>query len=207
MNEKLRVALFGSIYRGYFVLQELLHGELSDRLQAVGVASDDPTQSFVSPHKRVWQYEHTRSDETLVPHAAKKAGLEVYLGRIKTPEFYEMYEKKWRPDICFSSTFGQRIDERIFSFPKLGFFNSHPSFDDKWPSYPGPDPLTEMMKDGRPYFILTLHKVNELFDNGELIARSKKVWIPPNTSVPDLYKIVSPYAAELVKDYLKKILE
>lgn len=206
MNEKVRVALFGSFYRGYFVLQELLHGEMSDRLQVVGVASDDPTQTFVSPHKRFWQYEHKRTDETLVPNAAKQAGLEVYLGRVKTPEFYEIYEKRWRPDICFSSTFGQRINGRLFSFPKIGFFNSHPSFDDKWPSYPGPDPISEMIRDGKPYFVLTLHRVNEKFDNGEFVAHSKRMWIPPNTSIPDFYKIAAPYAGELITEYLKKIL-
>jgi methionyl-tRNA formyltransferase len=206
MKEKVRVALFGSHYRGYFVLQELLHGEMSDRLQLVGVASDDPTQTFVSPHKRLWQYEHTRSDETLVPDAAKQAGLEVYLGRVKTPEFYETYEKKWKPDICFSSTFGQRFDNRLISFPKFGFLNVHTS-GDTWPSYPGPDAVERMINDGKRYVILTLHKVNELFDNGEFIARSKKIWIPPNTSIPDLFKIAAPYNGELVTQYLKSVLE
>ncbi len=47
-QDRLRVAVFGSFYRGFYVLHELLEGVIKDRIQVVGVATDDPTQSYVA---------------------------------------------------------------------------------------------------------------------------------------------------------------
>ena len=80
-----RVALFGSFMGGYHVLKELLRGRLADRTTVVGVATDDPTQSFTHPHVRLWKYPHTRDDELLVPRFAQAHELPVYTGRVKSP--------------------------------------------------------------------------------------------------------------------------
>lgn len=203
MGKRLRLALFGSFYRGYYVLYKLLNGELKDIVEVVGVASDDPTQSFVSPTKRVWQYPHTMEEETLVSDLARSAGLEVFLGRVKTDEFYAIHEQSWRPDLCISATFGQLFNERIFAYPELGFFNLHPSFDDTWPSYPGGNPFAGMISDEKPYCVITMHRVNEKFDEGELVARTRRIAIPNGATVTDMHKITSPIAADLVRDVIK----
>ena len=52
---KVRVAVFGSFYRGYYVLNELLMGDIADQVEVVGVATDDPASTFISADKRVWQ--------------------------------------------------------------------------------------------------------------------------------------------------------
>ena len=206
MGKRLRIALFGSFYRGYYVLYELLNGELKDLVDVVGVASDDPKKSFVSPTKRVWQYPYTREEETLVPDLALSAGLEVFLGRVKTDEFYEIYEQSWKPDLCISSTFGQLFNERIFGYPGLGFFNLHPSFDDAWPSYPGGNPFAAMISDEKPYCVITMHRVNEKFDDGELVARTRRIAIPNGATVIDMHKITSPIVADLIRDFIKNYL-
>ncbi|MFC1787472.1 formyltransferase family protein [Halobacteriota archaeon] len=206
MGKRLRLALFGSFYRGYYVLYELLNGELKDIVEVVGVASDDPKQFFVSPSKRVWQYPHTREEETLVPDSARYAGLEVFLGRVKTDEFYAIYEQSWKPNLCISATFGQLFNERIFDYPDIGFLNLHPSFDDTWPSYSGGNPFSAMISDRKPHCVITIHRVNQKFDEGELVARTRRIAIPNVATVTDMHKITSPIAADLVKDVIKNYL-
>jgi hypothetical protein len=46
-NGVLRVAVFGSYYRGFYVLNELLFGPLRERVKVVGVATDDTGSSFI----------------------------------------------------------------------------------------------------------------------------------------------------------------
>jgi methionyl-tRNA formyltransferase len=203
-----RVAVFGSFYRGLHVLQALLHGTLSERVQVVGVATDDPTQPFVSPQKRVWQYPHERQEELMVRQCAEDAGIEVYQGRVKTPAFYALHEQSWRPDLCIMATFGQRIDHRLHRFPRLGFFNLHPCMDDGWPSrYVGGNPFDALVRDGHSQAVLALHHVDDGFDTGALVAYSERIDLPEQASVVDLHRLTAPVAAALATRELAKILD
>lgn len=199
----MRVVLFGSFYRGFFTLQELLHGPWSSALEVVGVATDNPSQRFVSPGKRVWQYPHAPEEESMVADLARKHAIDVYDGRVKSDEFYDLFENHWQPDICFTATFGQKINERLFSYPLKGFFNLHPCDDHGWPSkYVGGNPFQMLLDDGADYCVVALHRVNEAFDEGELMMFSDRIAIPPAVSVVDLHKITSPMAGLLVRKYL-----
>lgn len=206
--ERLRVAMFGSFYRGLHVLQALLTGELSSRVQVVGVATDDPAQPFVSPHKRVWQYPHERHEELMVRQCAEAAGIEVYQGRVKTPEFYALHEEVWRPDLCIMATFGQRIDARLHQFPRLGFFNLHPCIEDGWPSrYVGGNPFDALQQDGHRHAVVALHHVDDGFDTGALVAYSERIDIPEGASVVDLHRLTAPVAAALVTRELGQLID
>jgi methionyl-tRNA formyltransferase len=208
MPSRTRVALFGSFYRGYYVLKELLCGELKDFVTVTGVATDDPSQPFVSPQKRVWQYPHTEREETLVKRVAEREGIAVYNGRVKIPEFYDIFENRWMPDVCIMATFGQIINPRIFRFPRLGFYNLHPCFDDGWPSrYAGGNPFQALLNEGKEYAVIAMHRVDEGIDTGELIAISERIYFPEETNVVDLHKITSPYAAKFAARELKKIID
>lgn len=194
--QKLNIAVFGSFYRGYYVLDELLHGPLKEHFNVVGVASDDVSESFISSQVRVWQYPHLPDEELLVERRTNELGLPFYKGRVKSEFFYDMYEQQWAPDICISATFGQRIDARLFNFPRLGFFNIHPCIEDGWPSkYAGPNPFQALMDDGHNHTKAALHRVDDGFDTGELVAMSPRVAIPPSATVVDMHKISSPVFA------------
>lgn len=91
-TRRIRVAVFGSFYRGYYVLDELLHGPLNDLFSVVGVATDDVTQSFISAGVRVWQYPHRPWEETMVERHAQAHGVPVYKGRVKHDPFYQVFE-------------------------------------------------------------------------------------------------------------------
>ena len=204
----MKVAVFGSFYRGFYVLQELLDDALKSRVEVVGVATDDAASSHVSAQKRVWQYPHDPADETMVRDLALSHGIDVYEGRVNTAEFHARFEQKWRPDLCLMATFGQRVGERLFTFPPLGFFNFHPSDEESWPSrYAGGNPFRSLIDDGAIYCVITMHKVDAGFDTGEIVARSPRIFIPPRTTVVDMHKISSPIAGKLARAQLEKILD
>lgn len=203
-----RVAVFGSFYRGYFVLERLLRGRLAEQLAVVGVATDDPQQPFVSAHKRVWQYPHTPAEERMVADLARQHHIPVYTDRVKTTGFYKLMETEWRPDVCLMATFGQRVDERLFTLPRLGFFNLHPCLDDAWPSrYVGGNPFELLLREGQPYTRIAMHHVDAGFDTGALVAYSAKVAVPPQASVTDMHKLTACAAADLAEAELSRLLE
>jgi methionyl-tRNA formyltransferase len=207
-STKIRIAVFGSFYRGYYVLSELLTGILSSKVTVVGVATDDPNQTFINTKKRVWQYPHTQDEINMVAALAHAADLEVYTNRVKTADFYQTMQERWKPDLCIMATFGQKINAHLFNIPALGFYNLHPCIDDAWPShYVGNNPFQELLKDKKPYTQIAMHRVDDGFDTGELIAYSEKIHIPAHASVVDLHKITSHSAAQLAVREIEKIID
>jgi methionyl-tRNA formyltransferase len=205
---KLRVAVFGSYYRGFYVLNELLFGPLRDRVNVVGVATDDPGQSFISRDKRVWQYPHTPAETRLVRDLASSHQISVFEDRVKHPNFRDVFYGEWRPDLCVMATFGQLIDETLFTYPSAGFFNLHPYDGGRWPSeYAGGNPFHAMIRDDLRSCAIGLHHVDATFDTGALVAKSERIAIPPGVSVPEMHKITSPLAALLLRQTVEKILE
>lgn len=195
---KIRVAIFGSFLGGYHLLNELLAGEFSQRIAVAGVATDDPTQAFTHASVRLWKYPHSRDDELLTPRFAQEHGLSVFTGRVKSPAFFEMFFNDWRPELCLMATFGQKIPSPLISFPSLGFYNFHHS-GDAWPSYPGPDPIAAMVRDGRKHLVLTIHKVTEVIDGGEFVARSHKVAIPEGVNAISMHHITWPQMGPFIR--------
>ena len=172
---------------GYHVLTELLFGDLAERVEIVGVATDDPAQPYTNAKVRLWKYPHTADDETLIRRFASSRQLPVFTGRVKSPEFHELMLNDWRPDLCLMATFGQKIPRHLVELPRRGFFNFHHS-DSTWPSYPGPDPIAAMQRDGLKQLVLTMHKVSDVIDDGEFVARSHPIAIPPGINAIEMHR-------------------
>lgn len=207
-EEKIKIVLFGSFYRGYYMLEELLHGPLNAYFSLVGIATDDVKQTYISRDKRVWQYPHRPDEETMVEEKAKIYSLPVYKGRVKTDTFYDLFENEWQPDLCISATFGQRIDARLFEYPRFGFFNIHPCIGDGWPSkYAGPNPFQALKNDGHNHTTAALHRVDGDMDTGELMAMSPRIAMPPHATVVDMHKITSPVIAKFAVPELMRIVK
>lgn len=206
-RRKCRVALFGSFYRGFYLLNELLLGRLSEQVTVVGVATDNPDGAFVSAERRVWQYPHTQYEKQMVVELAREHGLEPYLGKVNSPEFYAMLENEWKPDLCVMGTFGQRIGKRLIDAPALGFYNLHPCIDDAWPSkYIGGNPFEALMQDGQRYSCVVFHGIDEGFDTGPFVARTDRIALPSQTSVTDMHKISAFASAQLASKEIGKII-
>jgi methionyl-tRNA formyltransferase len=205
LRKPARIAVFGSFMGGYHVLSELLFGELADRVSVVGVATDDPTQPHTNAKVRLWKYPHTQDDEALVRKFAYSQKLPVFTGSVKSPEFYELLLNGWRPDVCLMATFGQKIPNQLISIPRLGFFNFHHS-GPTWPSYPGPDPIAAMARDGREDLVLTMHKVSDVIDGGEFVTRSHAVAIPAGVNAIEMHRISWPQMHDFIRNAVNDIL-
>jgi methionyl-tRNA formyltransferase len=195
---KTRVAVFGSFMGGYHVLRELLLGPLAGRISVVGVATDNPTQSFTHAAVRLWKYDHTRNDEVIAPRFAREHGLQVFTGRVKTPEYYRTFMGEWQPQLCLMATFGQKIPSALIHYPSLGFYNFHHS-GDTWPSYAGPDPIAAMVRDGRKHLVLTIHQVTDVIDGGAFVARSHPVAIPDGINAVGMHRITWPQMGPFIR--------
>ncbi len=212
-SPKMRVAIFGSFYRGYHILSNLLNdSELMNKIEIVGIATDDPSQKFTSASKRVWQYAHTQQEEKMVETLAGRHGIPVFKGRVKTTEFYDKLQNDWKPDIVYMGTFGQLLDETIIKTPRLGVFNAHPADGEIWPSCVGPNPFEQMLETRKPYCAIALHQANTKFDDGDLASFSERMPIPYETldGMPDIgekvihmHRVTSPYAGSLINAHLR----
>ena len=92
---------------------------------------------------------------------------------MKTSEFFALFLDDWRLSLCLMATFGQKIPTALITYPSLGLYNFRHS-GPTWPSYPGPDPIAAMVCDGRTHLVLTIHKVTDVIDGGEVVARSAR---------------------------------
>lgn len=203
---KTRIVVFGSFHGGYHVLSELLEPPLADAVTVVGVATDDPRQTFTHPDVRLWKYPHTEAEEQLVPSLALENELPVYTGRVKTPEFERMFVNEWKPDLCLMVTFGQKIPKSIFQVPGLGFYNFHHS-DEVWPSYPGPDPVAGMVRDGKTHVVITMHDVTEVLEGGVMFARSHKIALPPDANAVKVHRITWPQMGGFIRQQVKRAIQ
>ena len=129
-------------------------------------------------------------------------GLEHFLEKVALKR---MFAEEWRPDLCLMATFGQLIPRHIFEVPRLGFYNFHHS-DELWPSYPGPDPITAMQRDGLKHLVLTLHKVSDVIDDGEFVARSHPVAIPARVTPIEMHRITWPQMGGFITQVVSDIL-
>ncbi len=207
LNKKIKVVMLGSFYRGYYLLNELLFGEISPFIEIVGVATDDPKNTFISADKRVWQYPHTITEAGMVENLALEHQLPVFKGRVNSEEFHAIFKQDWQPDIALMATFGQRIGRPLIDIPTLCFYNLHPCKDDQWPSkYVGGNPFHALMEDGEKYTRIALHEIDENFDTGKLIKLSDRIAIPPGCTVIDMHKITAFAAAKLAADEALKII-
>ncbi|MHC1767233.1 MAG: formyltransferase family protein [Verrucomicrobiia bacterium] len=142
----------------------------------------------------------------LVPRFAQDHNLPVFTGRVKTPEFFAMFMDEWQPGLCLMATFGQKIPNTLINYPLLGFYNFHHSAD-TWPSYPGPDPIAAMVRDGRKHLVLTIHKVTDVIDGGEFVAHSHPVAIPEGINAVGMHRITWRQMGEFIRREVGAMLD
>lgn len=108
-----------------------------------------------------------------------------YCDRINIP-FYQVSKKQLnedladkidllQADLAIMFGFSYRIPQKIFSLPKLGFYNIHFSL---LPAYKGPDPIFWQIKNGETIGGISIHKVNGAFDEGEVLMQKQIPFIP-----------------------------
>lgn len=228
-GEGLRVAVFGSAWRGLHTMAHLLREELDhpEEINLVGLATDDVSQEVandrkpkISTGRRLWQYIEPTDREELqnyVKGSAVMNGIDCYTGDVKTEAFWGSggILEYWNPDVIVMSTFGQLIPPEVIRFPRYGMYNFHPS-DLAHGKYPGPDPFTEMMNAGESTTRMTCHHVNEAFDEGHVVGFSPEIpiqddagaypaWSNGMSTVEALHLHTSPAAGRMAVELVREI--
>ena len=110
--------------------------------------------------------------KTMVPTPVKEEamrwGIPVYQPRkVREPEFLEEMEAV-APDLIVVAAFGQIIPKRLLDLPKYGCINIHASL---LPKYRGAAPIQQAILDGEQETGVTLMRMDEGLDTGDIITR------------------------------------
>ncbi len=75
-----------------------------------------------------------------------------------------------KPDVICMSGFNEKISSTIIEIPRYGILNAHPSL---LPDYRGANPFLWMVKNNKVKGGVTIHRVNEKFDDGAILAQEE----------------------------------
>lgn len=73
-----------------------------------------------------------------------------------------------QPDVILVSCYARKLPTFILDSAKQGSFNIHPSL---LPAFRGPSPLFWQFKEGIDNFGITLHRINDEFDAGNIVSQ------------------------------------
>lgn len=138
---------------------------------------------------------------TPVKEAALKHGLTVLQPKKVREEAFLDQLEKLDADVAVVVAFGQIIPKRLLEIPKYGCINVHASL---LPDYRGAAPIQHVLLDGRKETGITVMKMDEGLDTGDMIA---KVVIPISEEETggSLFEKLSAAGAGLLVETLPRI--
>jgi hypothetical protein len=63
-----------------------------------------------------------------------------------------------------------------------------------------------MLRDGRTHLVLTIHKVTEMIDGGEFVARSHRVSIPEGINAVEMHRLSWPQMGSFIRREVSAML-
>lgn len=169
-SARLRVALFS----GGPVAHHLLHGLRGlATVSIVGIATDDliDPRARISRRRRFWRHvtpAQAIEHQVAVELTALHLGVPVFTGDAKSGVFRAILDY-WMPDVMLMCCFGQLLPRTVFSFPRFGAYNFHPS-DLARGEYRGPTPYEDATTDGLRALPTSCHHVDAGFDTGSVVG-------------------------------------
>lgn len=176
----LRVVLFVSYDSGNLTLKDLGRFEtlFPDKLNIVGVATDDPVdpKAKISIKKRIWSLFDADKHQAIMQRVIDESiriGTPCYTGAVKTDYFRNLFHE-WNPDVLIMNCFGQWLDSFLFTTPRMGSYNFHPSNLPKKIGA-GTQPFHETIRNRMTSSPMVIHGVTEIIDMGPIIGVSPAV--------------------------------
>ena len=108
--------------------------------------------------------------------------------------------KYWKGDFIFSYKNYWLLSKKTLDSAKIAAINFHPAS----PDYPGSGSYNWALYYNAKYFGITVHIMNEKFDNGKIIY-FYKFKIKKNISVNFLINQINKYSVKVFKDTLRKL--
>ena len=109
--------------------------------------------------------------------------------------------KQLEPDIILVSCYARKLPLALLSIATIGSFNIHPSL---LPSYRGPTPLFWQFRDGVDDFGITIHRMDDEFDTGNIVSQ-KKIKMPDGLSILKATDLLAQTASDLLLNTLNEI--
>lgn len=109
--------------------------------------------------------------------------------------------KAYQPDIILVSCFARKLPNSILDLARVGSFNLHPSL---LPLFRGPNPLFWQFRQGINNYGITLHRMSDEFDTGNIISQ-REVKLIDGMSKDDATELLAYAASNLILDTLKEI--
>ncbi len=161
-----------------FETLKLLEKRHPEQINIVGLVTDDPTdlKAKISKKQRFWRYydEHQQEEfEREIIETALTFGVPCYTGEVKCDYFRQLLAT-WSPDLIIVSGFGQLIDQAIIDYPTMGIYNIHPA-DLLHHFGAGPQPWEELISRKAQTTRVTIHKVSEVIDAGDIVGQSSLI--------------------------------
>ncbi len=122
--------------------------------------------------------------------------------RIKRPEAVERL-KEVSPDLIVVAAFGQILPKEILALPRYGCVNVHASL---LPKYRGAAPIQQALIDGEEKTGITLMKMDEGLDTGDILLQ-QELSISPEETGGSLFDRLSALGAALMVKALPLIAE
>lgn len=138
---------------------------------------------------------------TPVKEEALRLGLPVYQPeKIRTPEFLQVLQEL-APEVIVVVAFGQIIPKQVLELPPYGCINVHASL---LPKYRGAAPIQQAVIDGEEKSGVTIMRMDEGLDTGDMIAKVE-VELAPDETGGSLFEKLSAAGAGLLVETLPSI--
>jgi methionyl-tRNA formyltransferase len=109
--------------------------------------------------------------------------------------------QSYKPDVILVSCYARRLSLSTLSIARKGSFNVHPSL---LPAFRGPNPLFWQFRQGVHDFGITIHRITEEFDAGNIVAQ-KTVNIEDGIYKNEATTILANVASDLILNMLDDI--
>ena len=128
-------------------------------------------------------------------------GIEVYQPLKIREEYQKVLDQK--PDIIITAAYGQIIPSEILDYPKYGCINVHGSL---LPKLRGGAPIHHAIMNGDKEAGVTIMYMAQKMDAGDIISQ-RKVDIPDDMTLDELYSKLSLLGRDLLIDTLPSVIE
>ncbi len=180
-NEKgLKVLAICSWTLGFLAFEtlKLMERRLPGKIRIAGLVTDDPTddKAKISMKRRFWRYYSPGEQKIFtegILESALSAGIPCYTGQVKS-SFFRNLLQRMNPDVIVVAGFGQLIDSPIINCPSMGIYNIHPA-DLLHHHGAGPQPWEDLIRRGADTTRVTVHRVSETIDSGDVVGQSPPV--------------------------------
>lgn len=136
-----------------------------------------------------------------VKEEAERLGIPVYQpARVRNAAAVETI-RNYAPDLIVVAAFGQIISKELLDLPKYGCLNVHASL---LPAYRGASPIQHAILDGCAETGVTIMRMNEGLDTGDIISQ-RKVKILPDMTAGALFERLGKTGAALLIDTIPSV--